>query len=266
MSESSTSVLEKTVRQLRKAEDRSNKVRFLGFHKTVQEAGAVYRSRKFGERMRLLQSRREKLIEKEKQRRAELGLLNIKIPKKPGGVMSEENKKKFIKICQPIQYSPRKTRIQQTQCSPRKPARPQPQIDKFSSRKQSINISSCIGHEQFKFRKSYVDHHAAAKQPPIPVNDIQLQTGTITDLKQLSAACLFRRITQKLSMSYSRFLCNSCKEDKNKPRYLKKSNSKSKENYVPIQFYDRPPHSWPSRWNKAQSQSGAISCHKVLES
>ena len=50
---SAETVLCKTVRQLQRESDRSNKVRFIGFHKTVQKAAAA-KANKFGKNFRFL--------------------------------------------------------------------------------------------------------------------------------------------------------------------------------------------------------------------
>ena len=212
----SRTVLVKTVKQMQKATEISNKVRFLGFHKTVQDAAAECRARKFGERLKFLRSRKRVLEAKEKSRRAELGLSNIKLPKRELSRKSEldqlaaedlkMNRKQFIKICQPIQYSvrPAHTPDHNQFGVPRK-------VGSFQTLRERL------------LKKNFCGAKIAAGYP----KPVQLSPPNSADS------------SSEKKLSYSRFLC---KELSATSVGLKKA-MKTNTSYVPIHLYDKPPHS-----------------------
>ena len=227
-SSGSKTVLVKTVKQMQREADRCNKVRFLGFHRTVKEAAAECRARKFGERLRFLQGRRKILVEKERARRAELGLSRIKLPKRNIEIKSIEERKiekrkteyeigeisrethtKFIKICQPIQYS--------TRPDPTNTVIPK---GSFSS---AIRDSSFQAINE-RLRKKHGHFHTQRMGTKYPNGVVSLPT-----------AC-------DKKLSYSRFLC---KELGATSVGLKKAIGNNSR-YVPIHLYDKPPHTIPN--------------------
>ena len=202
-SSGSKTVLVKTVRQMQRAADHSNKVRFLGFHRTVREAAAECRARKFGERLRFLQGRRKVLVEKERARRAELGLANIKLPIRRSTEMERiayDNQRQFIKICHPIQYSTRPDpgAIPNQASSPKK-------VMSFQTMRERLLKRNVTSH-RFGTRFSNSDE-------------------------------LLQPVCHK-HLSYSRFLC---KELGATSAGLKRAAGNNAQ-YVPIHIYDKPPH------------------------
>ncbi|KAL5269656.1 hypothetical protein ACHWQZ_G003194 [Mnemiopsis leidyi] len=217
VSTGSRTVLVKTVKQMQKATEISNKVRFLGFHKTVQDAAAECRAKKFGEKLKFLRSRKRVLELKEKSRRAELGLSNIKLPKRELSRKSEldhlaakdlkKNRKQFIKICQPIQYSVRPALT--------------PDPEQFNVTRKDGSFQT-LRKRLLKKNCTFYGTKIAGYPKSIPLSPTSSATSST-----------------KGKLSYSRFLC---KELGATSVGLKKA-IKSNTNYVPIHLYDKPAHS-----------------------